>query len=137
MLRLTPALIALALFAAACGGSSGSAPEVTEPPKTPEETVERFLTLWQERKYTEMYDLVSSEAKLDITSEKFVERYTAITDETTITEIKFRSQAQRNARNAGGLVLDHLQHSVLRRNQARERDDAGRGEHTAADHRRR
>jgi penicillin-binding protein 2 len=89
MLRLTPALIALAMFAAACGGGSGSAPEVTEPPKTPEETVERFLTLWQERKYTEMYDLVSSEAKLDITSEKFVERYTAITDETTINEIEF------------------------------------------------
>jgi penicillin-binding protein 2 len=87
MLRVISALIALAIFAVACGGGSDS--KEVEPPKTPEETVERFLTLWQEHKYTEMYELISSEAKLDITGEKFVERYTAITDETTITDIKF------------------------------------------------
>jgi len=89
MFRGIPPLIALAIFAVACGGGSDSAPKETEPPKTPEETVERFLSLWQERKYTDMYDLVSSEAKLNITGEKFVERYTAITDETTIADIKF------------------------------------------------
>jgi penicillin-binding protein 2 len=89
MLRGIPFLIALAIFAVACGGGSDSDSKEVEPPKTPEETVERFLTLWQEHKYPEMYELVSSEARLNITGEKFVERYTAITDETTITDIKF------------------------------------------------
>src|SRR3989304_3176659 len=89
MFRGIPPLIALAIFAVACGGCSASTPKETEPPKTPEETVERFLTLWQERKFTEMYELVSSEAKLNITGEKFVERYTAITDETTLADIQF------------------------------------------------
>jgi penicillin-binding protein 2 len=89
MLRGIPLLIVLAILAVACGGGSDSDSKEVEPPKTPEETVERFLALWQEHKYPEMYALVSSEAKLDITSEKFVERYTAITDETTITDINF------------------------------------------------
>ncbi len=89
MLRGIPALVALTIFAVACGGGSDSDTKEVEPPKTPEETVERFLTLWQEHKYPEMYELVSSEARLNITGEKFVERYTAITDETTITNIEY------------------------------------------------
>ena len=55
MLRGIPALIALAIFAVACDGGSDSDSKEIEPPKTPEETVERFLTLWQAHKYPEMY----------------------------------------------------------------------------------
>jgi len=87
MLRIHTPLIALALLAASCGGSGS---EQLEPPKTPEDTVERFLTLWQEGKYSDMYDLVASEAMLNITADKFVERYEAIADEATITDIEFQ-----------------------------------------------
>ena len=80
-------LALLAMLAVACGGSSDQ--KELEPPKTPEDTAERFLTLWKERKYTEMYELVSSEAKLTIKSEDFVGRYEAITEEATITDVDF------------------------------------------------
>ena len=49
MPRVIPLLIGLAIFAMACGGGSDSDTKEVEPPKTPEETVERFLSLWQER----------------------------------------------------------------------------------------
>src|SRR5439155_1486123 len=70
MHRALAPLALLALLAVACGGSGS---KEQEPPKTPEETAERFLSLWKERKYNEMYDLVSSEAKLNIAGDKFVE----------------------------------------------------------------
>ena len=87
MHRALAPLALLALLAVACGGSGS---KEQEPPKTPEETAERFLSLWKERKYNEMYDLVSSEAKLNIAGDKFVERYEAITDEATITDLDFQ-----------------------------------------------
>src|SRR2546428_11700206 len=87
MRRALAPLAFLALLAAACGGSGS---KEQEPPKTPEETAERFLSLWKERKYTEMYDFVSSEAKLNIAGDKFVERYEAITEEATITDLDYQ-----------------------------------------------
>ncbi len=87
MLRILAPLAALTLLAISCGGSGS---KELEPPKTPEETAERFLTLWQKGKHSDMYELVSSEAKLNITSEKFIERYEAIADEATITKIDFQ-----------------------------------------------
>src|SRR6266508_3039564 len=88
-MRLILAPLALiALLAASCGGS-GSDSRETEAPKNPEDTAERFLTLWKERKYPEMYGLISSEAKLSITSEDFVGRYEAIADEASITDVDF------------------------------------------------
>ncbi len=88
-MRLIAPLIALPfLTAVACGGS-GSAPEVTEAPKTPEQTAERFLALWNDREYDDLYALLSSEAKLTIDEQKFVERYAAIADEATIMSIDF------------------------------------------------
>ena len=85
-------LVLLAMLASSCGGGDAE-PRETEPPKTPDETAERFLSLWKERKYTEMFGLVSSEAKLTITVEEFVGRYEAITDEATITDIDFTLRA--------------------------------------------
>ena len=89
MRRLAACLLALAFFAAACGGGSPGQPEA---PKTPEQTAERFLSLWKEGKYADMYDLVSSQAaaKAMIDRRKFVERYEAITDEARITGIDYR-----------------------------------------------
>jgi len=82
-------LTAVTLLLAACGGGGSSTPEVTEPPKTPEDTAERFLTLWKERKYGEMYDLVSTDVRATIDRQKFIERYEAITDEATISDLDF------------------------------------------------
>ena len=87
MRRILAPLALLALVVAACGGSGS---KEQEPPKTPEETAERFLSLWKERKYNDMYNLVSSEVKLNIAADKFVERYEAITDEATITDFDFQ-----------------------------------------------
>lgn len=95
MLRILVPLAALTLLAsAACGGSDS---EDREPPKTPEETAERFLTLWQEGKHREMYDLISSEAKLSISAEDFAGRYEAIAEEATITGIEFELKSPASA----------------------------------------
>ncbi len=86
---LVAALLVLALLAAACGGGGGSGPEATDTPKTPEETAERFLSLWKDKRYDAMYDLLSTEATAAIDRQAFVERYEAITDEAGITGIEF------------------------------------------------
>ncbi len=81
---------ALVISAAACGTSSPHSPSATEPPKTPEETAERFLSLWKEERYADMYDLLSTEAMAGIDREKFIARYEAIRDEATITGIDYQ-----------------------------------------------
>ncbi len=75
----------------ACSTSGGdSASEATpEPPKTPLETAQRFLDLWQEQEYGKMYELVSAEARATISKEDFVKRYNDIADEATITGIDY------------------------------------------------
>ena len=83
------ALALAALLLAACGGSS---PSQTEAPKTPEETAERFLSLWKQRQYSQMYDLVSLQSQGTIARDKFVERYTAIADEARIEDVDFQLQ---------------------------------------------
>lgn len=85
-MRLFIVLVALVVVATACGGGS----RATKPPATAEETVERFLTLWKQRKYTEMYDFISSEARGKIERQKFIGRYEAIADQAKITDIDFQ-----------------------------------------------
>jgi len=85
--RLSAALLLVALLAAfACTpGKGSSGDKKPDPPKTPLETAQRFLNLWKEKKYGDMYDLVSAEARATISKEDFVKRYNAIADEATIT----------------------------------------------------
>jgi penicillin-binding protein 2 len=87
MSRFPAALLLLALLAAfACTSGKGSSDDKKpDPPKTPLETAQRFLNLWKEKKYGDMYDLVSAEARATISKEDFVKRYNAIADEATIT----------------------------------------------------
>src|SRR3989337_2345981 len=89
--RLPAALLLVALLAAfACtSGKGSSGDKKPDPPKTPLETAQRFLNLWKERKYGDMYDLVSAEARATISKEDFVKRYNAIADEATITGIDY------------------------------------------------
>lgn len=85
-----PAIVLIALFAllaAACGESSD--PVVTPEPKNSRDAAERWLELWKDRKYSEMYGLVSSSAQATITKQDFIDRYTAITEEARLTEIDY------------------------------------------------
>jgi penicillin-binding protein 2 len=83
-------LAAVVFLAAACGGAGDSSePAQTSVPKTPEETAGRFLSLWQEGEYAEMYELLSSEAQATIERRKFIERYEAITGEARITGMEY------------------------------------------------
>src|SRR4030043_2120478 len=66
------------------------ADEEPDPPKTPLETAQRFLELWQEQKPGEMYDLVSAEARATISKEDFIKRYNAIAEEVTVTGIDYQ-----------------------------------------------
>ncbi len=77
---------ALMLLAAGCGGGS-SGP--TEAPKTPEDTAERFLSLWKDAEYDNMYGLISNKAQAAIERQKFIERYEAITEEARITSLDY------------------------------------------------
>ncbi|MBI1886345.1 MAG: penicillin-binding protein 2 [Chloroflexi bacterium] len=79
-------LLLLALVAAACQGGEQS----QERPTTPRAVAERFLALWKDRKYGQMYNLISTKSQKDISRNKFVGRYEAIAEEATITGINYR-----------------------------------------------
>ncbi len=85
---LLPALLVTVSACISSGGEPSPEPE-REPPKTPLETAQRFLDLWQEQQYGEMYELVSAEARAEINKEEFIKRYKAITEEATITGLDF------------------------------------------------
>jgi penicillin-binding protein 2 len=72
------------------------APSPTAVPPTPTpvplppsySTLENYLKAWEEGRYGDMYDLLSKSAQASITRDKFVQRYTAITDGSTILSVK-------------------------------------------------
>ncbi len=88
---LSAFLLLLLVVLSACstsGGQPSSEPDA-EPPKTPLETAQRFLELWQEQEYGQMYALASAEARANISKEDFIKRYNAIAEEATITGIDY------------------------------------------------
>jgi len=91
MRRFVLFLVPLAIIAAACStaGTSDPSDDPTDPPKNAEEAAERFLTLWQDQRYDDMYDLLSADSRLDIDSETFVGRYEAIAEEATIVGLDY------------------------------------------------
>lgn len=66
-----------------------SQPTPLPPATKPAEVAEQFLSLWQQKRYNEMYDLISAASQQTITREKFVGRYEAIAEEATITGIDY------------------------------------------------
>ena len=78
----------LFLLAVACGGG-GESSGPTDAPKTPDETAERFLSLWKEGEYDNMYGLISTEAQATTGRQRFIDRYGAITDEARITSLEY------------------------------------------------
>lgn len=55
---------------------------------SPYTVMEPYLRAWEEARYGDMYDLLSSSAQASISRERFVERYTAITEGSTILSVK-------------------------------------------------
>jgi Cell division protein FtsI/penicillin-binding protein 2 len=81
-------LIALsALVVIACSG--GGDPGVTPAPTTPRQTAERWLQLWKDGKYDDMYQLVSASAQATISQKDFSDRYAAIFDEAKLTGLDY------------------------------------------------
>ena len=89
-LIILAAIAIVATVVAACGSGGGDSPEETERPQSPRDTAERWLELWQEGSYKEMYSLLSTQARVGIDEQKFVERYEAIKDEARITDIEYQ-----------------------------------------------
>ena len=84
-------IVVLAIVSACSTSGLEISPQAeTKPPKTPLETAQRFLDLWQAREYGDMYELVSAEARASISKEDFVTRYNDIADEATITGIDYK-----------------------------------------------
>ncbi len=86
LIAITVVLLVAVSACSSPGGETSPVPE-PEPPKTPLETAQRYLDLWQKQEYGEMYALVSVEAHATISKEDFIKRYSAIADEATITGI--------------------------------------------------
>ena len=91
MRRFILVLVPLAIMSAACStaGTSDPSDDPSEPPRNPQEAAERFLTLWQDQRYDDMYDLLSSESRLAIDRQTFVGRYEAIAEEATMTGLDY------------------------------------------------
>jgi penicillin-binding protein 2 len=85
---LLPATLALA----ACV-QKGAAPPSPTPAPSSSGVAEQFLSLWQEGRYSDMYDLLASSAQAEISREDFVARYQAIADEATITGVSYLFQS--------------------------------------------
>ena len=91
MRRFILLLAPLALVFAACStaGTSDPSDDPTDPPKSAEEAAERFLTLWQDQHYDDMYDLLSAESRVTIDRETFIGRYEAIAEEATMVGLDY------------------------------------------------
>ena len=72
---------------AAAGVQPTSVPP-TATPTAPTGVAGEYIKAWEQRRYADMYALLSKDAKAAIDEEKFVGRYTAIAEAATITEIK-------------------------------------------------
>ncbi len=68
--------------------SAPPAPTQTPVSTNPLDTANTFLKAWGEKRYADMYALLTINAKNFITQEKFVERYTNITAEATISSVQ-------------------------------------------------
>ena len=90
----------LCAFAIACTSEDGSPAETTRP-TTPEETAERWLQLWADDRFDEMWSLVASESRLTIDKQTFIGRYTSIKEEATITGIDYELLTNPSATGTG------------------------------------
>ncbi|MBN9392338.1 MAG: penicillin-binding protein 2 [Chloroflexi bacterium] len=86
------AITAAATTKAAIDPGMGGGPTPTPTPvvasaATALEAAGRFLKLWEDSRFDDMYGMLSISAKATIAQEKFTSRYKAITDEATLTKV--------------------------------------------------
>ena len=55
---------------------------------SPYSVMEPYLKAWEDGRYSDMYDLLSTASQAGISRDKFVQRYTAITEGSTIQSVK-------------------------------------------------
>lgn len=75
----------------------------------PRQIASLFLRAWQEKRYADMYALLTPTAKVAINQDSFVSRYQAITDEATITEVKAEVNADTLNSNQSYATTDAAQ----------------------------
>ncbi len=97
-LRSLTFLVTVCIVTIACGLVGQESPSSPAPSPTPElksssEAAEAFLRLWGERRYDEMYDIMSTTAQTSISRQDFVDRYRAIGEEATITGVRYELTA--------------------------------------------
>ena len=83
-------LLATLVFTA-CAQDEEAPPSPTPAPSS-SGVAEEFLRLWQEGRYSQMYDLLASSAQAEISREDFVARYQAIAEEATISGVSYQFQ---------------------------------------------
>jgi hypothetical protein len=109
-------------LAVACGGGMEKAN--LPKPESPDDAAERFLSLWKDDKFQEMYTLLSVEARATIDEQRFIDRHTAIKEEARIDSLDYElqggsptSQGRRPARRFRGgheVPFTVTSHHVLR-----------------------
>ncbi len=95
-LALLLGLLLLAPAVSACQVLPAPSPTATVVPPTPTpvplppvySTMDSYLKAWEAGKYNDMYDLLSKGSQATITRDKFVQRYTDITEGSTILSVK-------------------------------------------------
>lgn len=78
---LTPTLISVIVAFSFLVSSCSTKP-------SPYTVMEPYLKAWEEARYGDMYDLLSSHAQAGISRERFIQRYTAISQGSTILSVK-------------------------------------------------
>jgi penicillin-binding protein 2 len=67
--------------------TSGTPAPVATPVNVPGAVAAAFLAAWNDGRYADMYPLISADAQGRISKDAFVQRYTAITEQATITKV--------------------------------------------------
>ncbi len=88
-------LLPATLVVTACTQDEESPPSPTPAPSS-SNVAEEFLRLWQEDRYSQMYDLLASSAQAEISRQDFVARYQAIAEEATISGVSYLFQPSPN-----------------------------------------
>lgn len=122
------ALVAAVLLAGAVSCGSVPMPNIPNPiapaatatpapsptpvgPPSPYGAMEGYLKAWEQARYGEMYDMLSTDAQAGITRERFVQRYQGITEGSTIVSVKTSFTRDDQAARSG--LSEELPFSVV------------------------
>ncbi|WP_312470482.1 penicillin-binding transpeptidase domain-containing protein [Neobacillus sp.] len=67
---------------------------------TPQERFSEYIALWNQQKFTQMYDYLSKDAKQKITKEEFTSRYQKIYEDLQITNLKIKFKEPKKDKQA-------------------------------------